>query len=124
MSTIEELETRWAKAEVDGDVTTLDGLAVADFTLVGPFGFVLDKKQWLDRYRSGDLVTSELDWHDLQVREVGDTTLVIGVHEQQAAYKGNPSNGMFRSTHIWVRTEDGWRLAGTHLSPIGLPGAA
>ena len=121
MSTIQELETRWAKAEVDGDVTTLDELATEDFLLVGPFGFVLDKQQWLDRYREGDLVTSELDWHDLQVRELGDTALVVGVHDQQAAYRGTPSNGQFRSTHVWVRTPDGWRLAGTQLSPIGRP---
>lgn len=121
MTTIQELETRWARAEIAGDVTTLDALATDDFTLVGPFGFVLDKQQWLDRYRGGDLVTSELDWHDLQVRELGDTALVVGVHDQQAAYRGTPSNGQFRSTHVWVRTPDGWRLAGTQLSPIGRP---
>jgi ketosteroid isomerase-like protein len=121
VSTIEELENRWARAEVDGDVTTLDELAIEDFTLVGPFGFVLDKAQWLDRYRSGDLVTSELDWHDLRVREIGDTALVVGVHEQQASYRGTPSNGLFRSTHVWVRANGGWRLAGTQLSPISRP---
>jgi ketosteroid isomerase-like protein len=121
VNTVEELENRWAKAEIDADVTTLDELTTADFTLVGPFGFVLDKQQWLDRYRTGDLVTSELDWRDRQVRELGDTALVIGVHAQKAAYKGTPSDGRFRATHISVRTDDGWRLAGMHLSPIGLP---
>lgn len=121
MSTIEDLERRWARAEIAGDVAALDGLATDDFTLVGPFGFVLDKQQWLDRYRGGDLTTSELDWRDLRVREIGDTALVIGIHDQKAAYRGTPSDGQFRSTHVWVRTEDGWRLAGTRLSPLGRP---
>jgi hypothetical protein len=35
-----------------------------NFMLVGPLGFVLDKAQWLDRYSSGDFVTSALDWRD------------------------------------------------------------
>lgn len=121
MSTIEELEERWAQAEVAGDVSTLDRLTVEEFRLVGPFGFVLDKAQWLDRYRGGDLVTTRLDWRDAQVREMGDTVLVIGIHDQQATYRGTPSDGRFRSTHVWVRTGDDWRLAGTQLSPIGLP---
>ncbi len=121
MSTIQELENRWASAEIAGDVSTLDKLATEDFTLVGPFGFVLDKQQWLDRYRSGDLTTSELDWRDLRVREIGDTALVIGIHDQKAAYRGTPSNGQFRSTHIWVRADESWQLAGTQLSPIGRP---
>src|SRR5262249_16619882 len=50
-----ELGRRWAQAEQHADVETLDALAVADFELVGPLGFVLDKQQWLDRYRTGDL---------------------------------------------------------------------
>ena len=121
MSTVEELEERWAKAEVEGDVSTLDAMATEDFRLVGPFGFVLDKEQWLDRYRSGDLVTTELDWRDRQERDLGDTVLVIGIHNQRAAYRGTPSDGQFRSTHIWIREGEQWRLAGTQLSPIGRP---
>ena len=50
---IRELGRRWADAEQRGDADALSALAVEDFTLVGPLGFVLDKQQWLDRYRSG-----------------------------------------------------------------------
>lgn len=120
-SSIEEFGSRWAAAEVAADVSTLDAMAVADFTLVGPLGFVLDKRQWLDRYRGGDLVTSALEWGDLLVREYGDTAVVIGVHTQRSAYRGNASDGRFRGTHVLVRDGEGWRLAGIHLSPIALP---
>ena len=50
---IRELERRWAQGELDADVAALDALATDDFTLVGPLGFVLDRQQWLDRYRRG-----------------------------------------------------------------------
>ena len=121
--TILDLGRRWAAAEQQGDTTTLDELAVDDFTLVGPFGFILTKKQWLDRYRDGDLVTSELRWEEVTVRDYGTAAVAVGVHAQRAAHRGRANDGRFRATHIAVRDEDGeWRLAGIHLSPLGLPG--
>jgi len=111
------LGARWVDAEVAGDVDTLDTLATADFRLVGPFGFILDKQQWLDRYRSGDFATKSLAWHDVDVREYGDTAVAIGTQTQHAAYKGSPSNGDFRITHVFVRTDDDWAIASIQLSP-------
>src|SRR5205823_6673713 len=95
-----DLGQRWAAAEQAGDVATLGALATDDFTLVGPLGFVLDKKQWLDRYRSGDFVTTALSWHDVQVRDYGDAAVAVGVHTQEAAYRGQANNGSFRATHV------------------------
>ena len=119
---VREFGRAWADAEVRGDVDALAGMATDDFTLVGPFGFVLDRGQWLDRYASGALETSELDWHDVDVRTYGDAAVAVGVHTQQAAYMGNPMNGDFRSTHTLVRTPaGGWALAAVQLSPMSSP---
>jgi ketosteroid isomerase-like protein len=116
-----DLGRRWAAAEQRGDTDTLDGLVTGDFTLIGPFGFILTRQQWLDRYRGGDLVTSRLEWLDVEVREYGDTAVAVGVHAQQAAYRGQANDGRFRATHIAVRQEGEWKLAGIHMSPMGAP---
>ncbi|MFU8854816.1 nuclear transport factor 2 family protein [Micromonospora sp. SL1-18] len=113
-----ELGQRWAEAEQRADIEALDALAVADFALVGPLSFVLDKQQWLDRYRTGNLITASLTWDDVAVRSYGDTAVAIGIHTQQASYRGQPSNGQFRATHIAVRSGGRWQLAGIQLSPI------
>ena len=107
----------WVDAELAADIEVLDALATDDFRLVGPFGFVLDKQQWLDRYRSGDFATTALTWHDVDVREYGDSVVTIGTQTQEAAYRGSPSNGDFRISHVFVRDGDRWRVAGMHLSP-------
>ena len=123
---IRDLGARWVAAELAADTDTLDALATDDFRLVGPFGFVLDKEQWLDRYRSGDFSTAALDWRDVDVREYGDSAVAIGTQSQEAAYKGSPSNGEFRISHIFVRDAGAWRIASMQLSPTSFappPGA-
>ena len=93
-----------------------------DFRLVGPFGFILDRQQWLDRYRSGDFTTTTLSWHDVEIREYGDTAVSIGTQTQEAAYKGTPSNGDFRVGHVFVRRDGRWLIAGVQLSSTSPPG--
>jgi ketosteroid isomerase-like protein len=118
---IRELGQRWVDAEQSGDVAALDEMSTEDFTMVGPLGFVLDRNQWLQRYRTGELVTRTLVWDQLAVRDYGDAVVVVGQHTQQATFKGNPVNGSFRATHIAVRRGSRWLLAGIHMSPIGGP---
>jgi ketosteroid isomerase-like protein len=118
---LRELNQRWATAELEGHVSALDALAVDDFTLVGPVGFVLSKQQWLDRYRHGDLVTRSLSFEDTTTRVYGDAAVTIGRHLQEAEYRGHPANGEFRATHVAVLDGSQWRLAGQHLSTIGGP---
>jgi hypothetical protein len=128
---VRDLVGRWAAAEVAADTAVLDSLASADFRLVGPAGFVLDRQQWLDRYRGGDLVTTSLSIDDLDTRACGPSAITIGVFTQQAAYQGRPASGRFRVTAVAVRDDDTggrpgegpWRLAGVQLSPIMHPPA-
>ena len=118
---IEELETAWSQAEMRADTGTLEAISTSDFTLVGPLGFVLDKEQWLERYRSGDLVTDSLSLEDPAIRVYRDAAVTLARHIQRASYQGRPANGQFRTTHIAVRDDSRWLLAGIHLSPIGGP---
>lgn len=118
---VRELGRRWVEAECRGDTAALDELSTADFTMVGPLGFVLDREQWLRRYATGDLVTHELVWDELAVRDHGDVAIVVGRHTQRAGYQGNPVDGSFRATHVLERRGDRWLLAGIHMSPIGGP---
>ena len=122
---IRDLGVRWIDAELTADVDTLDALATDDFRLVGPFGFVLDKQQWLDRYRSGDFSMSAMTWHDVDIRDYDHSAIAIGMQSQEAAYRGSPSNGEFRITHVFVRDGDDWVIAGMQLSPTTFvpPGA-
>jgi len=121
-SDIEELSFLWANAERNNDATALDELLAEDFTAVGPLGFILTRVQWLERYRESAFVNEQFEWTINSVRSYGDSAVLIGIQNQRAAYRGNPSNGQFRVTQIMIRKDGRWQLAGLHLSPIPQPG--
>lgn len=110
---------RWAEAERRGDTAALDALLTDDFTAVGPQGFVLDKKQWIDRYASGALIHDSFTWEEVTVRRHGGAAVAVGVQGQQSIYDGRDADGHFRVTQMIVADGARWRLAAVHLSPTG-----
>jgi len=119
---ITQIGARWARAEQAGDTEALDALSTEDFTLVGPVGFVLDKQQWLGRYRGGGLVTESLVWDEVEVHDHGAAAVAIGRQTQRATFQGNRVDGQFRTTHVFVRDAGGaWKLASLHVGMLGGP---
>ena len=92
----------WAEAERRGDVWALDTLLTDDFTAVGPRGFVLDKKKWLDRCASGALVHDRFTWDEVTVRQYGAAAVAVGVQGQQSVFDGRDADGDFRVTQTIV----------------------
>jgi ketosteroid isomerase-like protein len=116
---LEELGLAWAEAERAGDVTTLDEMLTDDFVGVGPLGFMLSKRQWLERYRSGDLVHQKFLWEENRIRVYGTTAIMVGIQTQETTYQGRPTdNGRFRSTIVAVDDGTRWRFASIHISNL------
>lgn len=114
-----DLPARWADAERRGDAEALAALLTDDFTAVGPRGFVLDKKQWLDRYATGALVHDAFAWVEVSLRRYGHAAVALGVQKQQSIYDGRDADGHFRVTQTIVEDGGAWRIAAMHLSPTG-----
>jgi ketosteroid isomerase-like protein len=110
------LGQRWADAEQRGDSAALDTLMTDDFVAVGPRGFVLNRQQWLDRYRSGALKIEAFSWEDVSVREYGTAAIALGIVAQFASYQGQDASGRFRVTQIAVQKAGRWLCAGVQYS--------
>jgi ketosteroid isomerase-like protein len=111
-----ELSRRWADAEARNDADALETLMTSDCMVVGPRGFVLDRQQCLDRYRSGALRTEAFSWEDVDVREYGTAAVAVGTVTQQASYQGHNASGRFRVTQIAVQQDGQWKCAGLQFS--------
>jgi ketosteroid isomerase-like protein len=126
MATIDELNQfgqTWANAELHGDVDTLNNLLAGDFSGVGPLGFLLNKEQWLARFRSGDLTYESFTWDDASPRLYGDAAVVVGRQTQSGSHQGHSIQAQFRVTQTLVKQDGTWRLAALQLSPLTpLPG--
>lgn len=109
----------WTEAERRGDTKTLDALLTDDFTAVGHRGFLLDKKQWLDRYDSGCLVHDAFTWDEVTIRQYGGAAVAVGIQGQQSIYDGRDADGYFRVTQTIVHEDGAWKLAAVHLTPTG-----
>jgi ketosteroid isomerase-like protein len=114
---VRDLGARWA-AELAGDTDALGSLVTDDFVGVGPLGYRLTKRQWLGRYTSGDLANRQFSWDDITVRAYGNAAIAVGIQRQQAAYQRRPANGRFWVTQLLIQGDNGWRIAGLHLSPL------
>jgi ketosteroid isomerase-like protein len=122
---IVDLGRRWADAERRTDAAALDGLLAEDFTAIGPLGFVLDRRQYLEPRRSGVLRIDAFSWDDVAVRLYGTVAVATGVVTQHASYGGQDASGRFRVTQIAVQRAGSWLLAGIQYSgpmPDGPPG--
>jgi uncharacterized protein (TIGR02246 family) len=120
-----DLVRRWAAAELAGDVNAYGDLLTADFTGVGPVGFVLSGAQWAQRHL-GDLHNEKFEVLDPHVRiygDPGDTAVVEAVQRQATTAMGRDTSGSFRLGLVAVRAAQGWRIAHIQLSgPLIKPG--
>jgi uncharacterized protein (TIGR02246 family) len=111
-----DLVKRWADIELRGDADAYEELVTADFTGIGPVGFMLNKEQWVGRHRSGNMKNEGFEVKDATVRTYGDTAVVVAVQDQKTTVMGRDTSGQFRLTLVAVKQDGAWKLANAQLS--------
>jgi ketosteroid isomerase-like protein len=115
------LADAWTAAELRGDTAFIEKTLADDFIGIGPLGFLLSKRQWLERVQSGELKYETLDLDEAQVRVYDGVSILIGRHVQHATYQGNSIRAQLRTTLVFVQQQETWRLASLHYCSIGQP---
>jgi ketosteroid isomerase-like protein len=82
--------SEWTTAKLVGDAETPATLLTDDFYGVGPLGFVLPRRAWLDHYRQG-LAHEQFSLEEIQVRLYGNVVVVVGARNNaRGTYQGHP----------------------------------
>jgi Domain of unknown function (DUF4440) len=100
METIDSFLGEWARAEGAGDASRLDHLLSDDFLGVGPLGFVLPTRAWLDRDSSGALTYRSFSLEDIQTQTHGGTVIVAARQTAPGDYDGHPTSEIHRDTLV------------------------
>ncbi len=113
---IRQLSERWAEAERKMDSNALENIIDGDFSLIGPRGFVLNREQWLNRYKTGDLKNEGFEWKVEDIKDYGCMAVVQGVQTQKTSYRGQDSSGSFRVSLVAVMDGERGHIAHIQLS--------
>lgn len=119
-NSIEIFIQSWAKAEEEGDTGMLEKILSDDFLAVGPFGFLLNKSEWIERLTSKKLQYEKFAVDEVTTRFFDNIAVVIAKQTQIGTYEGNPIPGALRITLILHKVQDDWQMVGQHIS-LGRP---
>ncbi len=114
-----ELAEELRQAELRGDDAVFEKVLADGFVGIGPAGFVLGKREWANRHRSGDLRVQSLVRDEVSLRTYGIVAILTCRELHTSTYQGQPVPfSAVRATHVFERRGGSWRLAGVQFSPI------
>jgi len=122
---IQELSTRWMRAWMALDRTTLEAMLAPDFALIVSSAPTrrMDRQVWLatcERYRC-----SAFEYSEVQIRDLGGLAVMSAVAEQTAALDGMDRSGRFWLTDIWrPGGQYGWQVCARYSGWPEQPGAS
>jgi ketosteroid isomerase-like protein len=121
---VEALEEQWRKAQLAGDVATMDRMLSDDFIGISMSGQVNTKAQQLERIRSRKLVVTKIELSDMKVKLVDSVAIVTSQADVEGTSEGASVKGKYRYTRIYQRLPSGeWKITSFEATRIQAPKA-
>ncbi len=119
-SQIADVEDQLRLAMLASDVSALDELLASSLVFTNYLGQRLSKDDDLLAHQSGDLTISAIESSERQIMSAGSDVAIVSVRLQVCGrYAGQPADGDFRYTRVWVQSQDcKWQVVAAHSSII------
>jgi ketosteroid isomerase-like protein len=119
---IEALEAQFQKAQLAGDVATLDKLLSDDYLGINANGEVSTKTQQLDHMRNRTMVLTQLVPSDIKIKLIGPTAIVTSLVQVEGQLDGASMHGRYRYTRVYQRMPTGtWKVTSFEATRIRRP---
>jgi ketosteroid isomerase-like protein len=112
-------EDAFFNALLRGDGTALKAVLTFDFLLIDVMsGSEIPGDVLVDLVGSRQLRFESVERIDSRLRQFGDTAIVTGQTRMRGGFGDQRFEAHSRYTHVYVRNEQGWRLASAQGTPI------
>ncbi len=118
---IKKLTEQNRQAALKGDTDWVEKHTDPNYVSVGANGAVSDRYQVVQRMKSGSVKYDAIDIQDQKVQVFGNTAVVDSEAHVKATSNGQPIDGEFRATHVWVKEGNDWKLVSFQATPVQSP---
>jgi ketosteroid isomerase-like protein len=115
---IERLSEQVAEAERRKDADGVGRHIAADYIGIDPSGKLIDRTVLIERYRRIDFHLDTLQLTDITISAGQDCAWEVGLMQLAGSLAERRFCGQYRYSHLWVRSAQGWLIAGSQLTPI------
>jgi hypothetical protein len=115
---IQDQEAAIGQAMIRKDIATLSKLVGDDWTIQNDSGVVGTKAGFINDIKTGTLVVSKFQLHDVRVRVIGDVAIVQGSDDEVSSYAGKDGSGTFNWLDVWEKRNGKWVSIATQLTKV------
>jgi hypothetical protein len=92
------------------DAEAMEAIFSEDYDLVVPSGEVMNKRQLIEIYKSGDMKQEALNGENLHLRVYDDVAVARGLYRSNFNIKGSRLSNFFWRTDVLVKSEEKWQF--------------
>lgn len=119
---IEDMEREFQKAQLAGDVSTMDKLLSDDYLGINANGELSTKTQQLDHMRSRSMIITQLTPSDVKIKLIGSTAIVTSEVQVEGTLDGTTLHGRYRYTRVYQRVPNNtWKVTNFEVTRIRRP---
>ncbi len=112
------LSKQIVEIELRKNAAALELLICDDYVGIDPSGMLIDKEISVSRYRRSDFNLYKLSISDISVSILDGTAIEIGIMNLEGKIGSFEFGGRYRYSHIWKKSEIGWKVRASQLTPI------
>ena len=115
-SAVLRLETKWAEAYKQRDISILSSLLAEGFVITIEDGSIFSKAGYISHSADKSVHVEVVELSDLKVRMHGDVAVVTGAYHERGESAGKRYEYHDRLTDVWMKNGSNWQVIASHYS--------